>query len=382
MILKNYSYKNGAWDQMLDSSMDSESTLVILFGASKLDENIDAIKDINTNFSKSIIIGASTAGEINMDELQENSIVVAILKFDNTKIKLASEFIDSPKDSYSIGNKLATTLKDENLKAIFVLSDGLNINGSKLTNGFNSVLDKSVIVSGGLAGDGDKFESTWTIFDGERKENYVCAVGFYGDMINIGHGFKGGWDKFGIERRVTKSTDNILYELDNKPALDIYKLYLAEKAAQLPASGLLFPLELQEDENNSKTVRTILAVNEEDKSITFAGDIPEGSVVSLMKANHDHLIEGAFNASKQVNLDTYNGEDILNIAISCIGRKLVLKQVVEDELEATLDNLPEKTKQIGFYSYGEISPVANGECDLHNQTMTLTVIWEKDASLT
>jgi hypothetical protein len=160
-------------------------------------------------------------------------------------------------------------------------------------------------------------------------------------------------------------------------------MYLAEKAQELPASGLLFPLELQEDENGvTKTVRTILAVNEQDKSITFAGDIPEGCTVSLMKANHDRLIMGAFDASKKVDLSDYHNEEILSIAISCIGRKLVLKQKVEDELEATLENLPKGTKQVGFYSYGELSPASNGECDLHNQTMTLTVIWEKDAPST
>jgi len=380
--LQNYSYTD-TWNKKLDSSMDSEQTLVIVFASSKLNTNEKALEDINTSFSKSIIIGASTAGEIYMDELQEDSFVVAVLKFENTKLQLCSEYINSPKDSYNIGKKIANQLQDKELKNIFVLSDGLNINGSQLSNGFNSVLNENVIISGGLAGDGDKFQSTWTIINGTQKSNYVSAVGFYGDNINIGHGFKGGWDKFGIQRKVTRSIDNILYELDNKPALDIYKLYLAEKAADLPASGLLFPLELQENKDTkSKTVRTILAINEDEKSITFAGDIPQGSTVSLMKSNHDRLIEGAYNASKQVELDNYNGEDILSIAISCIGRKLVLKQRVEDELEATLENLPKSTKQIGFYSYGEISPLSNGKCDLHNQTMTLTVIWETDASST
>ena len=384
MKLEYYSYTNETWNQELDSTMDSQNTLVMVFGSSNLQINEDALKDINNAFSTSVIVGASTAGEINMDELQEDSFVVAILQFQNTKIRLYSQHIDSTKDSYLIGTKLAENLLEKDLKSIFVLSDGLNINGSQLTNGFNSILNDNIIVSGGLAADGDQFKSTWTIVDGVRKTNYVTAVGFYGDYIQVGHGFQGGWDKFGIQRKVTRAVDNVLYELDNKPALDIYKLYLADKAVELPASGLLFPLELQEDEkkDTKRTVRTILAINEDEKSITFAGDIPEGSLVSLMKANHNRLISGAFDASKQVKLDSYNNEPILSIAISCIGRKLVLKQLIEDELEATLENLPQKTKQVGFYSYGEISPLSSGECDLHNQTMTLTVIWESDAPLT
>jgi len=382
MILKTYTYKN-SWNEALDASLDSEQTLLIIFASPQHTLFSMPLKEIHHLFKSSLIIGTSTSGEIKGDELQENSLVLSILKFENTSLKLQYQYINSPKDSFNIGQNLANSLYKDNLKNIFILSDGLHINGSQLTSGLASVVHSQVIVSGGLAGDGNSFNKTWVLVDGEPKSDYVSAIGFYGDFIRVAHSFKGGWDKFGIQRKVTRSEDNILYELDNKPALDIYKNYLGEKAKELPASGLLFPLELQEDETTEgKTVRTILAVDEEKKSITFAGDIPEGSIVSLMKANHDRLIDGAYHASKEIKLNDYNNEDILCIAISCIGRKLVLKQRVEDELEATLENLPKKTQQVGFYSYGEISPLASGECDLHNQTMTLTLIWESNAPST
>jgi hypothetical protein len=382
MTLKYYTFLDD-WNQVLDTTMDSENTLVLFFGTSNKELMQKPLQDITKAFSNSIVVGSSTAGEIAMDEIHDNSVVVAVLKFENTKLKLTTESIQNAQDSFLAGKKIASTLQGDKLKNIFILSDGLNVNGSQLTHGMNSILNNDVIVSGGLAGDGDRFESTWILQNQELKSHAISGVGFYGDSIQVAHAFKGGWDKFGIQRKVTKSVDNILYELDNKPALDIYKTYLANKAKDLPASGLLFPLELQEDKMlDIKTVRTILAVNEEEKSIIFAGDIPEGSFVSLMKANHDRLIEGAYDASKKLDLSTYEGEDILSIAISCIGRKLVLKQRVEDELEATLENLPKNTKQVGFYSYGEISPKNSGQCELHNQTMTLTLIWEKDAPLT
>ncbi len=382
MILKTYAHKD-VWNEEIDTSLDSDKTLLLLFGGTSFGELRSVLAQLKGDFPSSLMMGSSTAGEIFMDELYENSLVLAVMKFEHTKLHIVNEKIDSMQNSFGIGESIAKQLESPELRNIFVLSDGLNINGSKLTNGIASVTKEKVVVSGGLAGDGDKFHSTWVIIDGEAKEGYVSAIGFYGEHIHVGHGFRGGWDKFGIQRRVTRSVDNVLYELDGKPALDIYKIYLAEKAKELPASGLLFPLELQEDETSEvKTVRTILAVDEDTKSITFAGDIPEGSMVSLMKANHDRLIDGAYKASKEVDLQEYKGEDILCIAISCIGRKLVLKQRVEDELEATLKNLPSKTRQIGFYSYGEISPISSGECDLHNQTMTLTLLWESDASST
>ena len=379
MTLEYYIFKNG-WDNIPDSALDSSQTLVLVFGSSDIGKISEPLEYIKNSFKNSVIIGASSAGEILMDELEEDSLVVAVLKFVNTTVRLSTEYIESAEDSFLVGQNISSSLSDNDLKAIFVLSDGLNVNGSRLTSGINSTLDPDTIVTGGLGGDCDRFESTWVVIDGEAKSNYVTAVGLYGENIHIGHGFKGGWDKFGIQRVVTRSHNNILYELDNQPALDIYKKYLGDKARELPASGLLFPLELQEDINSDKkTVRTILAIDEKERSITFAGDIPEGSSVSLMKANHDRLIDGAFNASKSVNLDDYNNEPLLCIAISCIGRKLVLKQRVEDELEATLQNLPSDTKQIGFYSYGEISPITSGGCDLHNQTMTLTLLWESES---
>ncbi len=379
MTLEYYIFKNG-WDNIPDSALDSSQTLVLVFGSSDIGKISEPLEYIKNSFKNSVIIGASSAGEILMDELEEDSLVVAVLKFVNTTVRLSTEYIESAEDSFLVGQNISSSLSDNDLKAIFVLSDGLNVNGSQLTSGINSTLNPGTIVTGGLGGDCDRFESTWVVIDGEAKSNYVTAVGLYGENIHIGHGFKGGWDKFGIQRVVTRSHNNILYELDNQPALDIYKKYLGDKAKELPASGLLFPLELQEDINSDKkTVRTILAIDEKERSITFAGDIPEGSSVSLMKANHDRLIDGAFNASKSVNLDDYNNEPLLCIAISCIGRKLVLKQRVEDELEATLQNLPSDTKQIGFYSYGEISPITSGGCDLHNQTMTLTLLWESES---
>lgn len=174
----------------------------------------------------------------------------------------------------------------------------------------------------------------------------------------------GGWDSFGIERLVSKSDNNVLFELDGKPALSLYKSFLGSEADNLPASGLLFPLSMRTEANKTPLVRTILAVNEEDQSLTFAGDIPEGSYVRLMKANMDRLIDGAQEAAQSIKQE--NPEFAL--CISCVGRKLVLKQIVEEEVEVCLDELGSNCTISGFYSYGEIAPFKDGaECELHNQ---------------
>jgi len=380
MKLMIYSYQ-GAWNMPLNSTLDSKNTLVIVFGTSKTEIINEPIQELFHNFPNSKIVGASTAGEILQDELLEESLVVAVMQFDTTEVEIAIQSLSQPDDSYASGVNIANALKGDDLKAVFILSDGLLVNGSKLTQGIASVLSKDVVVTGGLAGDDDRFKETWVIAEGKAVPGYITGVGLYGDHIHVAHGSKGGWDRLGMERVVTKSKDNVLYELDGHPALEIYKKYLGEKADGLPATGLLFPLELKADSKTTESkVRTILAVDEKENSITFAGDIPEGSYVTLMKANFDRLVHGAEDAAKEALLDTYNDETILSIAISCVGRRLVLKQRIEEELEATLDVLPGKTEQIGFYSYGEISPLLSGTCDLHNQTMTLTLLWEDDAS--
>ena len=378
MNLEIYTYLD-TWNKPFNSRLNSEGTLIITFGSSKLEHIDTALSELIAFYSNATIIGASSAGEIIQDELYDGSLVAAVIHFQTTKFCIIHEPLEGITNAKDIGKKIAEQLIHKDLKAMFVLSDGLHINGSQLTEGIASVVGSDVVVTGGLAGDGDRFEHTWTIVDGKAVEGYVSAVAFYGDAIEVQHGSKGGWDSLGVERIVTKSKDNVLYKLDDQPALDIYKRYLGEQAAGLPATGLLFPLELKENSDSLESkVRTILAVNDEEKSITFAGDIPEGSYVTLMKANYDRLIDGAYAAAEDVMLENYEGEEILSIAISCVGRRLVLKQRTEEELEATLDVLPSQVKQIGFYSYGEISPLASGQCDLHNQTMTLTLLWEKN----
>ena len=380
MKLEVYTYKDN-WNQPFNSTLNTKETLIIVFGSVNQDHLTSPLSELVHFFSEAIIVGASTAGEIVQDELFDESLVAAVMHFNATSIRAIYEPLSEANDAYIIGKSLAEELAKDDLKAMFVLSDGLKVNGSKLTEGISSVVDGHVVVTGGLAGDADRFEHTWVIVEGRAVEGYVSAVGLYGDAIRVKHGSKGGWDSLGVERMVTKSKENVLYELDDQPALEIYKKYLGEQASGLPATGLLFPLELKETSNVAESkVRTILAVNEAENSITFAGDIPEGSYVTLMKANYDRLIDGASAAANDVSLESYKGEEVLSLAISCVGRRLVLKQRTEEELEATLDVLPSGVKQIGFYSYGEISPLTSGQCDLHNQTMTLTVLWEKEIS--
>ena len=378
MKIQGTQWNNGSWAAPLNTDLNSDRTVITIFGHRECNKNKQLFEELFEKFPDSIFMGCSTSGEIFGTEVNDNTISVAIAKFEKTHFRKVCKIIPNSENSYEIGNHLASALVDDDLKAIFVLSDGLNINGTKLIEGVNDVVSPKTITSGGLAGDGTNFEKTWVLGEDFPEPNIVSMLGIYGEDVEILTGSVGGWDVFGPERKVTKSSGNILYELDHKPALSLYKEYLGPKAGELPGSALLFPLTLKSQYMQREgVVRTILSVDEASNSLTFAGDIPEGSMAQLMKANFDRLVDGA---SQAASLSKFSEEleenPILSIAISCVGRRLVLGERIEDETEAVLEVLPKNTIQIGFYSYGEISSGKLGTCDLHNQTMTLTTIRE------
>ena len=356
---------------------DGPATLVLVFGGAASGIG-GPIADVVDAYPGSTVVGCSTAGEILADQIHDDGVVVSIARFAGATISSASAAVSSVEGSSAGGAALGRRLRaaDENLQAVLVFSDGLGVNGSAMTAGLAGEVGPGVAISGGLAGDGERFQATWVLVDGELRSGWITAVGLSGPGLEIGHGSRGGWDIFGPERVVTRSEGNVLLELDGTPALSLYKTYLGDRADGLPATALLFPLSVRAPTGEDPPlVRTILAVDESTQAMTFAGDIPQGSMAQLMRANFDRLIDGAQLAATETG-PTEDAGPTLAIAISCVGRRIVLGARTEDELEAVLDALPGDTLLTGFYSYGEISP-ADGVCALHNQTMTLTTLRER-----
>jgi len=139
----------------------------------------------------------------------------------------------------------------------------------------------------------------------------------------------------------------------------------------------MFPLTVRADREGVGVVRTITAVDRAAGSLTFVGEVPSGHFARLMRANFDRLVDGAIGAAK-TSLSALTGRSAeLAILISCVGRKLVLKQRIEEEVEGVERVLGPKPVLTGFYSYGEISPFTpEARCELHNQTMTITTLAE------
>ena len=364
------------WGIQAPGRLGESAQLVLVFAGSPVLRRRQCLDEIKAVYPLACIVGCSTAGEILDTLVLEESLTCTAIRFDQTRIELAKIGLAEVQSSAQAGERLVRALPAKGLVHVFVLSDGLKVNGSDLVNGMLSHLPQNVTVTGGLSGDGARFGETFVVWDDEVMSESIVAIGLYGDRLKVGYGSLGGWDAFGPERVITRAVGNILYELDNESALALYKKYLGEQAKGLPATGLLFPLSIRR-KDRTPLVRTILSVNEQNQSMTFAGDIPEGAYARLMKANFDRLIDGAAGAATTSYQAVGSVSPELAILISSVGRKLVLGQRVEEEVENVRDALGPRPVLTGFYSYGEISPFTpSARCELHNQTMTVTTLME------
>jgi hypothetical protein len=327
------------------------------------------------------IVGCSTGGQIRNDDVTDEEITAAALAFDATTLRVAREPAVSPNSSRSCGEAIGKALAARNLAGIFILSDGLNVNGSALVSGITDAVGEKIAITGGLAGDGCEFRKTLVGANGPPRTHTVAAVAFYGPAIRIGNGCVGGWDEFGPRRRITRSRGKVLFEFDGKPALDLYERYLGEDGVKdLPVSALIFPLRIFDpDRPDHDIIRAMLAVDRTARSIILAGEVPQGWIAQLMRGNYDRLAAGAAVAARHAADGLGRGRtgDQIAILVSCIGRRLVMGQYTADELEAASAEFGPGISRLGFYSYGEISPhPVSGVCELHNQTMTVTTLTE------
>jgi hypothetical protein len=378
MHIETLQYIDNTW-QKDKTTILNKADIVFTFGDRDTFKSPKAYEALKKLYPDANIVGCSSSGNIQGDALSVAPMIANAVSFDSGSgyVHISIKDFSKDDDQINVTKELINNLPKENLKHVFILSDGLNINGSSLAKGANQALNYDIPITGGLAGDGTAFEETWVIANDFAKQNRIVAVGFYGDNLHITSGCFAGWEEFGVLRKVSKSTNNIVYEIDNQPALTLYKKYLGEYAKDLPASGLRFPISIKQTEEDIPIVRSVLGVDEETQSLIFAGDVPEGSLARLMKTDIDGLIDGAQIAANHANY--IHKKTALGLVVSCIGRRLVLNQLTDEELESVSDVLGENVKLSGFYSYGELAPFSDElmSCQLHNQTLTLTIIYEE-----
>ena len=366
-------FENNQWIVQGKKECISDSVnIIFVFGHIEILKQYNHSLSLKKLYPNAHIVGCTSAGNILDTSIDEYPVVASAVSFKSARLSVKCKYIN-PNTLSEDTKFLVNELDKKDLKHIFFLAPGM-INGSEIIKGLK--LKNNITVTGGLAGDRSIFKDTYQFFDGEKGKNLAVVVGFYGKSIHIGIGCETGWKEFGASRIVTKSYKNTVYEIDHKPAVELYEKYLGDTIYDHLSSTLRFPLSVRDSlEDKNKVTRTIMSINQ-DKSLVFAGNIREGSIVRLMKTNVSNVLDGAFLSAKKIR--PYNNKRSLALIISCISRRSVLKQFCDEEIEIVQDILTPSAQTIGFYSYGEIAPFSNDLSKplLHNQTMTITTIYE------
>lgn len=371
------------WHSPLPNDMDSLHTLIMIFGNPDIEQYQPQLQEIREVFPLAIMTGCSSFASIAQDKIFDDGFTISITQFEQTTIKLAFTILQDSADSYAGGRRIGQQLAAPDLRGVIILADGVYTRGTALIHGITHELGTQINMVGGLASDKETFKKNWVLNGSKKMPRAVCGIGLYGKYLGISTRAKDGWHPFGLERTVTRSQGHTLYELDHYPALALYQEYLGKRANDLPQSALHFPLAVWHKDRKNYIIRAVLAVDEATHSLRCAGEIPEGSCAQLMYACSENLVEGAEEAAIQIRkqLPACCGA-LWALAISCYGRKVIMQEESDQELEAILEQLPAGTQQIGFYSYGELAPNQDlGICSLYNETMTLTVIYEADDAL-
>ncbi|MEO6117447.1 MAG: FIST N-terminal domain-containing protein [Methylotenera sp.] len=354
------------------------ASLVLVFGSVKRFSESKLQATLKTRYPTAQIIGCSTSGEISAAGVFDDSLQITAILWEKTVQRVTHTKMSGMQNSFETAVGLANQLKADTLKAVLVYADGLSVNGSELLEGFKSVLGE-IPVMGGMAGDGFSFSKTVQLFNETVSEGLVIAVGLYGNSLIAATGVGRGWKPYGPPRKVTKSDKNVVLELDGKPALPLYKMYIGEHASKgLPGSGLNFPFAIiEEGRRDIEKIRTVLSIDSANNSLTFAGNVEEGGTVRFCQATHDRLVEGAGDAAHLVADHTSTGQTGLAVCVSCVGRKGVMAALVVDEIKLVQQILGPQTALTGFYSYGEFAPRPDtNDSVLHNQTMTIGYLSE------
>lgn len=361
-----------AWRDVTGTLDPSDAQVVFVFGLRIPLSEPATLTAVRSRFPSARIVLVSTAGHFADTRIYDDAIVCTAIGFESASVRCTSSPLSPGADLRAICANLAAGLDGPDLRHVLIFSDGRLVNGTTLSETFNGALPDGVTLSGGFAGDGTDFVVTRVGLDAAPEPGVLVAVGLYGNSLRIGFGSVGGWSCFGPARTVTSSSGNVLHTLDGRPALALYKEYLGPAAAGLPSAALRFPLTVTTAGQPNAVVRTILSIDEAAETMTFAGDIPEGATVRLMRASYEEIISGAEDAARLAAQDA----DLV-LCVSCVGRRIVLGQRIEEELEGVRSVFGSRPVIAGFYSYGELAPTGEaGACQLHNQTMTITSIAE------
>jgi len=368
---KSYEEINTALQAIIGE--DFQPTLAIVFIAN--DSERPAITKLLTK-NNIRIFGASTGDNFIDEEVESGAAALMLLDINPSYFRLEIKEceIEGVKESASQIGKRAAELFTR--PAFLVISGGLTIDGDEILEGFESVCGKDTTIFGGLAADALKMQRTYVFTNDTFTDKGLLALVLNGEKISLNGVAVGGWRPVGMDRVITKSEGNVVYTIDDEPALSFVKRYAGLKDVDTD-NGLNFmlasnfQLQLQRQDKHP-VMRTPMRANTNDGSIVFAGSLPQGSKVKLSLLPGFDVIEAT-----QAEFVKYKNEqpeaDAL-IVFSCAGRQITLGPYASEEINGIKNiwNAP----LAGFFCYGEIGRVVSGQHEFHNMTCSLAILKE------
>ncbi len=342
-----------------------------------LDGIEELIKGICQGAGTDQVVGCTTSGEISSDGLSINSAVLAGIVSDCIDFEIIT-VQGLGKDSEAAGRKLAGSFSAKP-RLLQIFSDGLTGNGCAILKGIAEVLGEALPVTGGAAGDNGDFVKTLQFGRGRIHSDAVCGIAFYGGF-RLGTGVHSGWAPIGLSKQVTRAHGKTVYELNGEPALDVFERFLGQHAEKLPAIGVEYPLGFIKpvagaNQQGHYVLRATMSVDCKERSITFAGEIPEGAMVNMTCGDKPSILGAAETAAKEARSEIGDTAPGIIFCFSCMARKIVLGPRTVEEIERVQAHFGHQVPIIGFYTYGEFCPFRLATPNyLHNESITLSVL--------
>lgn len=373
-----------ACQQAIDK-VGGQAELIIVFSSVSYDQEkmISGVRSVSKEIP---LVGCSDSGEITTNGPTSEQVAVMALSADNIDFVIGVG-LGADKDSYAAGMAAAKQVKEKSVKELSLVMtflDGLAENGAAVVRGIQEVLGKDMPIVGGSAGDDFLFKKTFQYYNDQIMTNAVINIGFSGEFF-FGVGVRHGWKPIGLPMKVTEAKGSRIIKVNDRSALSIYEDYFGKKAEELirePIARMAYtyPLGMSVKGSEELLIRDVVIANEQGE-ITCAAEIEEGSEIRLMLGEEERAILAAQEAAKQALSQLKGVEPKAIFVFNCMARKKLLGANIKNEIDAIQEVLGKQVPMIGFYTYGEVAPMA-GEIGpkcfsvFHNETMTLMVLGE------
>lgn len=360
--------------------------LVIVFATVGYNQQA-LIGSIREATSRAPLCGCSGEGIITTDTINESNFAVAVMAIRSDELKFHNFSVsDINVSTVDAGARLAEQIKPQladDSFACMLFADGLKFNFDPFLAMFeNSLASKTLLpLFGGLAADNCSFRNTYQYCNDSVSSDSISGFLISG-AGHIAWSINHGCVPVGTKHTITRSKGNTIYEIDGIPAIEALSGYLEDgwkehwnKATLNLCLGFKSPEQLRQDYGDY-FIRYLMCKDDRDGSVNIQSNVKEGMEFLIVRRDKDLICRGTQTLAQRLKekLDGRKPQFILHF--DCVGRgKVVFREQEKTDLVKSIQkNVGEDIPWLGFYTYGEIGPVAGKNCT-HNFTAVLAAIY-------